>query len=142
MTERDEARFWAKVALPNEQGCMLWLASKLPNGYGRLHLSGQVAYAHRVSYELAYGRIPAGLQIDHLCRVRHCVAPFHLEAVTQQENMRRGAAGQHNAAKTCCPQGHPYEGANLYAAARGDRQCRLCKNASSREAHRKRRAAS
>jgi hypothetical protein len=45
--------------------------------------------AHRVSYEAAYGPIPAGLHIDHLCRVRKCVRPEHLEAVTQGENNLR-----------------------------------------------------
>jgi len=52
--------------------------------------AGPVRYAHRLAYERAKGSIPAGLQIDHLCRVRECVNPDHLEAVSQRENIRRG----------------------------------------------------
>lgn len=141
-TERDTARFWAKVALPNEQGCMLWLACKGPTGYGSFGAAGANLRVHRVSYILAYGSIPDGLVIDHLCRVRHCVNPAHLEAVTQRENVRRGnlgsspasllgglATGALSRAKTHCPRGHAYSDENTYVAPLGDRRCRECAKA-------------
>jgi hypothetical protein len=60
---------------------------------------------HRLAYEEAYGPIPAGLHIDHLCRVRNCINPEHLEAVTQAENNRRAAA-----TRTHCQRGHVLDG--------------------------------
>lgn len=59
--------------------------------------------AHRFAYERFVGTIPAGLQIDHLCRTRLCVNPAHLEPVTNRENVLRGLA----ATRTHCAKGHP-----------------------------------
>lgn len=76
-------------------GCWLWRGSHGPasNGYGRIGVGTQrqrrSRLAHRVSYELLVGPIPDGLVLDHLCGVRHCVNPDHLEPVTQKENVRR-----------------------------------------------------
>lgn len=70
--------------------CWLWAGSLTTGGYGQLSIAGRLTQAHRLAYELYVGAIPEGFQIDHLCRVRHCVNPDHLEAVTQAENIRRG----------------------------------------------------
>jgi hypothetical protein len=137
-----EERFWAKVAFGAAGGCWLWTGSK-STGYGlfavgsTLDESRRKVRAHRWSYEALKGAIPAGLDLDHLCRVRACVNPDHLEPVTRGENARRGDAGAHLAAKTHCPQGHPYSGDNLYIRpSDGARECRTCK----RETTRRRRA--
>lgn len=61
-------------------GCLLWAAYVKASGYGSFKLAGRMRQAHQVAYQLAYGPIPTGLDIDHLCRVRHCVNPAHLEA--------------------------------------------------------------
>lgn len=80
------------TAEPNS-GCWLWLRSRNNKGYGKLcgFGNGRSVLAHRYSYELHKGPIPAGLVIDHKCRTPACVNPDHLEAVTQSINMQRGA---------------------------------------------------
>ncbi len=127
----------------NEAGCWLWTGCR-SNGYGQLHWKAKNLPAHRLSYEAFVGPIPAGLQIDHLCRVHACVNPAHLEPVTQRENSRRGVAGDVNGgrqrAKTHCPQGHPYEGENLFVRKNGKRDCRECSNTNRRKHYALRRA--
>lgn len=132
--EADERRFWSKVALPNEQGCMLWLRPLSLQGYGRFRLTGRYIQAHRISYVIAYGPIPDGLVVDHVkdrgCTNRHCVAPLHLEAVTDQENLLRGkTVNAANAAKTHCLRGHAFDRKNTYVKPNGKRQCRQCARA-------------
>lgn len=126
----DAERFFARVDMDEETGCWLWLGRGVWGGYGKFDLNGTECYAHRWSYEHVVGPIPEGLFIDHLCRVRHCVNPEHLEPVTLIENIRRGR--NHGREKTHCPQGHPYAGENLHISSRGDRACRACGRAKRR----------
>jgi hypothetical protein len=131
-------RFAEKFEVDPVSGCWLWTAKLSPDGYGQIRERGKHKQAHRVAYELHRGEIPAGLQIDHLCRVRHCVNPDHLEPVTQLENARRG----HYRMRTHCPQGHAYDETNTYIRPNGRRTCRACNLASAlRLAARKRGAA-
>lgn len=124
--ERLPKQFWEKVKL-GECGCWLWKASKL-KGYGLFEFAG-MRRAHRVAYTFLVGPIPVGLQIDHLCRVRNCVNPRHLEAVTQQENIRRGDAGGYLKRRTQCKNGHTFTPENTYLAPDGHRNCRVCRRA-------------
>ena len=120
----DVQRFWAKVE--KTETCWLWTAYT-QNGYGRFWVGNKMRKAHRVAYEMSVGMIPEGLTLDHLCRVRNCVNPAHLEPVTAKENTLRGdAVGAINSAKTHCKQGHPFEGENLYIGPDGKRKCRSC----------------
>lgn len=136
-----EERFWQKVnkngpvpdACPALGPCWLWLSAPRGIGYGGFYVgNGKTALAHRVSYELAKGPIPGGLDLDHLCRIRLCVRPEHLEPVTAQVNNLRGVGvASANVRKSACPQGHPYDKENTYAAL-GRRACRACHAATER----------
>lgn len=124
-----EQRFASKYEVDPETGCWLWTASIRPNGYAQFRYSkGKNGYGHRFAYEHFVGPIDDGLTIDHLCRNRACVNPDHLEPVTQQKNVLRGMGkGAANAVKTHCPEGHPYEGDNLYVNPKTKRRtCRAC----------------
>lgn len=99
------------------------------DGYARTRASGRTFLAHRWMYEQMVGPIPTGLQLDHLCRVRNCVNPRHLEPVTQRINILRGTAPTAiNATKTHCPKGHVLAGYNLAPSRKGRGQCRTCQN--------------
>lgn len=142
MTEIE--RFMLRVQV-SPTGCWLWNGPINPGGYGTTSFRGGCAKAHRVSYLLHRGEIPDGLQLDHLCRVRHCVNPDHLEPVTNQENASRGLTGDNHRSKTHCPKGHPYDEENtrLVPAKTGTgrqwRLCVTCVRAMKRESERRRR---
>lgn len=120
-------------------GCWLWMAA-LNLGYGRISLPGGARrvkrYVHRITFELFNGLIPDGFQIDHLCRVRRCVNPDHLRAVTQRENILAPGALSPSKAwadRTHCQRGHRFTDAD-YRTAHGYRfrRCRRCHAAEER----------
>lgn len=128
-------RFWDKVNKESERGCWLWIGLKNHKGYGVFKIHGKYVSAHRLIYKTIIGPIPHGLQIDHLCRVRNCVNPAHMEPVTSRENSLRSMITQSyiNANQTHCPQAHPYSGDNLYIEkSTGRRRCKICMNAALR----------
>lgn len=120
-------RFWTKVAFT--PSCWLW-RGYTRKGYGTfVPRVGQKMPAHRFAYEFCVARIPTGLTLDHLCRVRSCVNPDHLEPVTNRENVLRGVGlTARNAVKTHCLRGHEYTPQNTIQQANG-RACRTCDNA-------------
>lgn len=121
----DQERFWAKVIKTDNH--WLWIGT-LTQGYGMFHLKGHgMIQAHRVSYEWASGSIPIGVEPDHICRVRRCVRPDHLELVTKRINILRGISfAALNARKTHCLNGHEFIGSNYRINRKGSRVCRLC----------------
>lgn len=119
-------RLLSKAIINWQTGCWEWSGLKMPSGYGQISENGIHRIAHRVAYELIEGPIPDGLQLDHLCRVRHCMNPAHLEPVTPRVNVLRSTSfSAANAVKTHCPAGHEYTPENTYQ--RRDRNGRLCR---------------
>lgn len=120
-------RFWAKVDRSDPAGCWIWVGTRLVGGYGKLQYRKRQLLAHRVAYELVRGPIPDGLVIDHLCRVRHCVNPDHLEVVESRENTRRGMSPSAVANRTdICAKGHVGQ-YHVYPS--GHRRCLTCQAA-------------
>jgi hypothetical protein len=94
-------RFVEKMGAPDPvTGCREWLGNLTggkPDGsskYGYFGMNGKDRPAHRVSFEIHKGEIPAGCHIDHLCRNPRCVAPRHLEAVMPGMNSFRGVGAE------------------------------------------------
>lgn len=125
----DEERFWECVDCSGD--CWLWNGTIRGNGYGGFYLSnkGGSMLAHRAAWLLVHGEPPAGLDLDHLCRVRRCVNPHHLEPVTRKENLLRGdgprLAKERTLAKTHCKYGHAFTAENTKWK-RGAKMCRIC----------------
>ena len=145
--KRPEERFWPKVDKngeipahnPELGRCWIWKAARgggRTGQYGRFYDGQGAVPAHRWAWESVNGPIPEGLTIDHLCRVKLCVNPDHLEPVPSSENTRRATR-----LITHCPYGHPYSKENTYIYPQGWRKCRECHRIRDREYWRKRRGA-
>lgn len=120
--------FFDKVKVDPETGCWLWQGYVTVHGYGQFWNGDRLVGAHVFGYEAHKGPVPDGLDLDHLCRVRRCVNPDHLEAVTRRENLLRGLTiPAAKAAQTHCEHGHEFTEANTYRGANGKRSCRICR---------------
>lgn len=124
--------------------CHLWTRGLDRDGYGRFWHAGRVVAAHRYAYEQALGPIPAGLELDHRCTVRHCVNPAHLDAVDHRTNVLRSTGpSARNAARRQCRNGHDLtDPANVHTSyppshPNGMRKCRACNRGYARRAREK-----
>jgi hypothetical protein len=108
--------------------CWVWTGFLDRGGYATFTLpGGRRMKAHRWSYSYFIDDIPEGLHIDHLCRNRACVNPWHLEPVPMRVNVLRGTAPSAvNAAKTHCKRGHEFDESNTIRIPAG-RECRACR---------------
>ena len=129
----------------DSRGCWLWQGGLTYQGYGRVYVNNRDLRAHRFAYELLIGEVPEGLVLDHLCRVRNCVNPAHLEPVTDRVNALRGIGPAASlAAATHCQRGHELSGNNLLLEPRPNRsigvqrRCRTCRRNAERNAYLKR----
>jgi hypothetical protein len=138
-------RFDEKWVPEPNSGCWLWLGAISGNGYG--NLGGR--QAHIVAYELYRGLVPDGLELDHTCRTRCCVNPWHLDPVTGKVNVLRAHHGDLDAlpakhasrlaasrsdtqGRTHCANGHEFTPENTYwrkgrNGGKGGRVCRRCR---------------
>lgn len=115
-------RVWPKVR-ESEDGCWLWTGTRTAGGYGKVSVNGRATPVHRWVYEEMVAPIPAGLDLDHLCRVRACVNPAHLEPVTRSVNISRGVTRRD---WIQCIRGHAFDEANTVLRRDGRRDCRTC----------------
>lgn len=142
MNRRGEAaRFWNFVDKAGD--CWIWTGTRSPSGYGKFWSDdGRTVRPHRWAYEHLVGPIPAGLQLDHLCRNPPCVRPEHLEPVTGKVNTGRGM----RATATHCKNGHEFTAENTYAQLpsrtlpHGGRGCVICRKANSDRYHARKKA--
>lgn len=120
-------RLWSKIKLQSND-CWHWTGAINKEGYGIIrrekHGKWYCDRVHRFVYELVKGKIPYGLELDHLCRNPICCNPRHLEPVTHAENVRRGNAKN---IRSYCKLGHPFNENNTYINNQGIRLCVECK---------------
>lgn len=128
LLERLPTRIFSKFTVqqlkPDRTPCWVWQKALTDNGYARIRdrERNNGVIAHRYIYKLLIGPIDDGLDLDHLCRVRRCVNPMHLEPVTRKVNVARGDGAR----RTHCLSGHRYTAANTYATGKGSQDCRRC----------------
>lgn len=113
-----DERFDLKI----NRDCWAWAGGRTADGYGVYYItSTDRVMAHRYAYERAYGPIPDGYEVDHLCSVPLCVRPDHLEAVPPEENNRRKMERRDS-----CKRGHPYAIHGGRRKGNGRRYCKEC----------------
>lgn len=126
-------RFWSYVEA-SEDGCWRWTGPRTSTGYGRWHENRVRHQAHRHAYQNLVADVQMPMVCDHLCYVRECVNPAHIEIVTNQENVLRGVtrwkAMTGGRFGTHCRRGHELTEENTYHHSKtGRRECRICRAA-------------
>jgi hypothetical protein len=108
--------------------CWYWRGFITKQGYGRVKLGDRLYYAHKVSYLVSVGDVPVGLELDHMCRTRDCVNPYHMEPIPGVTNMLEGVSPSGlNSRKTHCKRGHALNEGNTYSdPKKANRSCRVC----------------
>lgn len=123
--------------------CWLWTGAKNRGGYGVISKGrrGGATIVHRAVWELLVGPVPDGTELDHICRIRSCCNPDHLEPVSRATNVARGSCRAGVQRKTHCTNGHPFTPENTLPNGPRGRACRECMNAANRRYRAKKKAA-
>lgn len=101
------------------------MGGKDRDGYAQVWTPDGLLRAGRVAYKQWRGPVRRELVLDHTCRVRDCVNPWHLEPVTQAVNVARGLKSY--AIRDTCAHGHDItDPANVYVTPSGTNDCRAC----------------
>lgn len=125
----------ALLSIPEpNSGCHLWIGAVAKGGYGHIGIAKTMRFAHRVAYEVVNGPVSEEIELDHLCRVRSCINPAHLEPVTPTVNTHRRSnppwVRERN--NWCRKSLHLLQGENLVLHKDGSRECRPCRDATKR----------
>lgn len=132
------SRFWSRVSV-SDDGCWLWSGALGRDGYGKFSMGpGGCIPVHRAVLLMIGISIPRDLVVDHICRVRNCVNPAHLQIVDRRENALSGVGPSAiNAARTKCKRGHDLSGDNVRPRrgrnGRTWRACKACESMSAEE---------
>lgn len=119
-------RLLERIAVDLDTGCWNWTGAISAGRYGSIYYQGRMQKAHRIAYRMVRGRIPHGMDLDHLCRNAKCVNPQHLDPVTRSENLRRSPLMDRNSHKTHCKRGHEFTQENTRTRPNGHRTCKEC----------------
>lgn len=131
--DMDMLRFISFVRPQPNNGCWLWAGKLSHNGYAVFSVGRRLLPATHFILDRIAIDIPDRHQPDHLCKTACCVNPFHLQVVTQKENIRRGnSPAGINARRTHCTNGHPFNAANTMID-RGRRRCKICRSTNRRK---------
>jgi len=129
MREHFEKRIINKSIPEPNTGCWLWTGYCSVSGYGKTSFKAHPYLAHRLSYELFYGKFNHNLKVLHKCDTPACVNPQHLSLGTQKENIHDMLKkhGHYNSKKTSCPRGHLFNNENTRIYKKS-KVCRICDN--------------
>ena len=105
-----------KTYMVGSSGCLITNNQLNSGGYG----------PHRHRWEREFGPVPAGMDLDHLCRNRWCVNTAHLEVVPRKENLRRGKQSSRRDESRCRKGLHEWTDENTFVDSRGKTLCLPC----------------
>jgi HNH endonuclease len=120
MTLEQRIEYFMTRVVAGENGCWLWQGTRNNDGYGVARIQGRLRCIHQVLYEHHVGPRGDGNNLHHMCEVRHCVNPAHLELLPIGDHARV------HLVKTHCKRGHELTPDNIYLSSNGSRSCRAC----------------